>query len=52
MIEGLIRRDLSPKMREVWLQIGFVIFIFITVFVILNDIIKRLPDGWKSLVPF
>ncbi|MGB9892874.1 MAG: RIP metalloprotease RseP [Candidatus Saccharicenans sp.] len=52
MIEGIARRDLSPKMREIWLQIGFVIFIFILVFVILNDIVKRLPNGWKSLVPF
>lgn len=52
MIEGLIRRDLSPRMREIWMQIGFVIFIFIIVFVILNDIVKRLPSGWKSLVPF
>ncbi len=52
MIEGLIRRDLSPKMREIWMQIGFVIFVFIIVFVILNDIVKRLPAGWKSLIPF
>lgn len=52
MIEGLIRRDLSPKMREIWMQIGFVIFVFIIVFVILNDIVKRLPSGWKSLIPF
>lgn len=52
MIEGLIRKDLSPKMREIWMQIGFVIFVFIIVFVILNDIVKRLPSGWKSLIPF
>lgn len=52
LIEGLIRRDLSPRMREIWMQIGFVIFVFIIVFVILNDIVKRLPSGWKSLVPF
>ncbi|MBC7364111.1 MAG: RIP metalloprotease RseP [Candidatus Aminicenantes bacterium] len=52
MIEGIIRRDLSPKMREIWMQIGFVIFVFIIVFVILNDIVKRLPSGWKSLIPF
>ncbi len=52
LIEGIIRRDLSPKMREIWMQIGFVIFIFIIVFVILNDIVKRLPSGWKSLFPF
>lgn len=52
LIEGLIRRDLSPRMREIWMQIGFVIFVFIIVFVILNDIVKRLPSGWKSLIPF
>lgn len=52
IIEGIIRRDLSPKMREIWMQIGFVIFVFIIVFVILNDIVKRLPSGWKSLIPF
>lgn len=51
-LEGLIRRDLSPKAREIWMQIGFVIFIFLIVFVVLNDIVKRLPHGWKSLVPF
>lgn len=52
LIESIIRRDLSPKMREIWMQIGFVIFIFIIVFVILNDIVKRLPSGWRSLIPF
>ena len=51
-LEGLIRRDLSPKAREVWMQVGFVIFVFLIVFVVLNDIVKRLPHGWKSLVPF
>ncbi|HEK85109.1 MAG TPA: RIP metalloprotease RseP, partial [Candidatus Aminicenantes bacterium] len=52
MIEGIIRRDLSPKMREIWMQIGFVIFVFIIVFVILNDIAKKLPSGWRSFIPF
>jgi len=51
-VEGISRRDLSPKAREIWLQIGFVMFIFLIVFVIINDIIKRLPNGWQSLVPF
>jgi len=52
IVEGLIRRDLSPKARTVWMQIGFVIFVALIVFVILNDIVKRLPNGWSSLVPF
>ncbi len=51
-VEAVIRRDLSPKVRQVWMQIGFVIFVFLIVFVILNDIVKRLPAGWRSLVPW
>jgi regulator of sigma E protease len=51
-IEAIMRRDFSPKVRQVWMQIGFVIFVFLIVFVILNDIVKRLPHGWQSLVPW
>ena len=51
-IEGLIRRDLGPKLRQIWLNIGFVIFIFLIGFTILNDIVRRLPRGWRSLIPF
>jgi regulator of sigma E protease len=52
LIEAVFRRDLSPKARTVWMQVGFVIFVFLIVFVILNDIVKRLPHGWGSLLPF
>jgi regulator of sigma E protease len=52
LIETVIRRDLSPKARTIWLQIGFVIFVLLIAFVILNDIVKRLPHGWGSLMPF
>jgi regulator of sigma E protease len=52
IIEGIIRRDLNPKARQVWMQIGFVIFVVLIAFVILNDIVKRLPNGWSSLLPF
>ncbi len=51
-VEGIIRRDLSPKARQIWMQAGFVIFVFLIVFIILNDIVKRLPHGWNSLIPF
>lgn len=51
-IEAIIRRDLSPRVRQVWMQVGFVIFVFLIAFVILNDIVKRLPAGWHSLVPW
>lgn len=52
LIEGIFRRDLGPRARTVWMQIGFVIFIVLIVFIILNDIVKRLPNGWNSLIPF
>lgn len=52
LVESLFRRDLGPKARTVWMQIGFVIFVALIVFVILNDIVKRLPNGWSSLIPF
>jgi hypothetical protein len=34
------------------MQIGFVIFVALIVFVILNDFVKKLPNGWKSILPF
>ena len=52
IVEGISRRDLSLKARQIWMQIGFVIFVALVVFVLLNDIVKRLPNGWSSLVPF
>ncbi|MBN2265180.1 MAG: RIP metalloprotease RseP [Candidatus Aminicenantes bacterium] len=52
VIESIVRRDLGPKARQVWMTIGFVIFVFLIAFVILNDFVKRLPNGWGSLVPF
>jgi regulator of sigma E protease len=52
MIEGLIRRDLNPKVRQVLMNIGFVIFVFLIGFTIMNDIVRRLPHGWRSLIPF
>ncbi len=51
-LEGLFRRDFSPRVRQIWMQIGFVIFIFLVVFIILNDIVKRMPRGWESLIPW
>lgn len=51
-LEGLTRRDLGPRARTIWMQIGFVIFVVLIAFVLLNDFVKRLPNGWSSLVPF
>lgn len=51
-LEGIFRRDFSPKVKQVVMQIGFAIFIVLIAFIILNDIVKRLPNGWNSLIPF
>ncbi len=50
-IEAIIRRDLSLKLKERIIQMGFFILILLMIFVIANDIVKRLPSGWKSLIP-
>ncbi len=52
MLESIFRRDFSLKARQIWMQVGFVIFVFLVVFVILNDFVKKLPNGWNSLIPF
>jgi regulator of sigma E protease len=51
-LEGLFRKDFSPKIKQIIMQIGFAIFIFLIVFIILNDVAKRLPNGWNSMIPW
>jgi regulator of sigma E protease len=42
-IEGLIRRDLSMRVKERIFQVGFVFLILLMGIVIFNDIAKNLP---------
>jgi len=49
-LEGIFRRDFSPKVKHIVMQIGFVIFIFLLAFLILNDVVRNLPNGWESLL--
>jgi len=51
-LEGLFRRDFSVKVKQILMQIGFVLVILLFVFIILNDVVKKLPNGWDSLIPF
>jgi regulator of sigma E protease len=51
-IETIIRRDLNQKLKTVLVYIGFTFLISLMAFVILNDIAKTLPQGWKSILPF
>lgn len=51
-IETIIRKDFSPKVKTILMNIGFFFLISLMVFVILNDIAKILPNGWNSFWPF
>ena len=51
-VEGLRRRDLSPKLKQIWAQVMFVAFMALFAFLVANDIVRRLPQGWRSLLPF
>ncbi len=51
LIESIIRKDLSIKLKERIIQIGFLFLIILMFFVIANDIFKRLPSGWRSIIP-
>jgi len=48
--EGLFRRDFSPKVKQVLMTIGFAMFIVLLTLVVLNDIARRLPNGWESFL--
>jgi regulator of sigma E protease len=52
VVEAIIRRDLNQKLKMVLIYIGFSFLIVLMGFVILNDIAKTLPNGWKSILPF
>jgi regulator of sigma E protease len=51
LIEGIIRRDLSMRMKERVTQAGFVALMLIAVFVIYNDIVKTLPVRLEKFFP-
>lgn len=51
-IESIIRRDISPKLKIILMNIGFFLLVALMAYIILNDIAKRLPNGWNSLLPF
>jgi regulator of sigma E protease len=47
-LEGLFRRDFSPKVKQIIMMVGFTIFILLLGFLILNDVARTLPNGWES----
>jgi len=41
-VEGLIRHDLSVKVKERFLQVGFLFLLLLVVFLMCNDIMRTL----------
>jgi membrane-associated protease RseP (regulator of RpoE activity) len=42
LVEGLIRHDLSLKVKERFLQVGFLFLLLLVVFLMCNDIMRTL----------
>jgi regulator of sigma E protease len=45
LVEMLLRRDLSLRIKEAIVRVGFVFLMMVVVFVLYNDIAKMLPPG-------
>ncbi|MCU1337396.1 MAG: putative rane-associated zinc metalloprotease [Bryobacterales bacterium] len=45
LVEMLLRRDLSLRIKEAIVRVGFVFLMMVVVFVLYNDISKLLPQG-------
>ena len=45
LVEMLLRRDLSLRIKDAIVRVGFVFLMMVVVFVLYNDITKMLPQG-------
>jgi regulator of sigma E protease len=45
LVESIIRRDLSLRVKERIVQVGFVFLLVLTVLVLYNDVMKLMPPG-------
>ena len=52
LFEGIIRRDLSLRVKERMMQIGFILLVTLMAVVITFDVIKSMPSGWQGVWPF
>jgi regulator of sigma E protease len=48
MVEGVIRRDLSLRLKEIISQVGFVMILLLIFMVIWFDVLKNPPSTWFS----
>jgi regulator of sigma E protease len=51
LIEALIRRNLSLKLRERITQVGFALLILLAAIVTYNDIVRSLPTSLEKYLP-
>lgn len=51
-IESAARRDMSLKVKERVLQFGFLLLVLLMGFVLINDVVKFLPESVYKLVPW
>lgn len=52
LIEGMLRRDLSVKLKERMIHVGFFFLMALMVVVIFNDISKNVPGGLDKFLPW
>ena len=52
LVEGMLRRDLSVKVKERMIHVGFVFLMALMVVVIFNDISKNVPGGLEKYLPW
>ncbi|HYG65010.1 MAG TPA: RIP metalloprotease RseP [Thermoanaerobaculia bacterium] len=45
MVEGVIRRDLSLRLKEAISHVGFILILLLTVMVLWFDLLKHMPEG-------
>ncbi|MFQ5743770.1 MAG: RIP metalloprotease RseP [Acidobacteriota bacterium] len=50
--EGLIRRDLSMRVKERMMTVGLILLMTLMAVVITFDVLKSLPPGWTGYWPF
>lgn len=51
LIEGAMRRDLSLRIKERFVQVGFVFLVLFAVYVTYMDIVKTLPARFERMLP-
>ena len=52
LVEGVMRRDLSDRLKERMIHVGFIFLMMLMAVVIFNDISKNVPGGLDRFLPW